>query len=120
MPFAQILRTAVDAVVLRVNLPVAAFSTLIANPFTFPAVYYVAYRLGEVLTGGAVPVREAAIEATVKQKIVDQQADVGAWFANSIDWMHSVGTSHAICLGVLATCRRSALPLSSAAFGDGI
>ena len=102
IPFAQILLAAVAAVVLRVNLPVAAFSTLITNPFTFPAVYYVAYRLGEFLTGGEAPVPEEAIETEVKVRIIEQQADVGGWFANSIDWMQSVGSSLAIGLSTLA------------------
>jgi uncharacterized protein (DUF2062 family) len=102
VPFAQILLAAVAAVILRVNLPVAAFSTLITNPFTFPAVYYVAYRLGELLTGGKAPVPEAAIETAVKEKIIEQQADVGGWFANSLDWMQSVGGSLAIGLSVMA------------------
>lgn len=102
IPFAQILLAAIAAVMLRVNLPVAAFSTLVTNPFTFPAVYFVAYRLGELLTGGEAPVPEEAIETEVKVKILEQQTDVSGWFANSIDWMQSVGSSLAIGLGVLA------------------
>jgi uncharacterized protein (DUF2062 family) len=102
VPFAQILLAAIAAVVLRVNLPVAAFSTLVSNPFTFPALYYAAYRLGEMLTGGEAPVPEKAIEIEVTEKIIDQQADVGGWFANSIDWMQSVGTSLALGLSVMA------------------
>lgn len=102
IPFAQILFAAVAAVILRVNLPVAAFSTLITNPFTFPAIYYVAYRLGEFLTGGEAPVPEKTIEIVVTEKIVEQQADVSGWFANSIDWMQSVGASLAIGLSVMA------------------
>lgn len=102
VPFAQILLAAIAAIILRVNLPVAAFSTLITNPFTFPAIYYVAYRIGEFLTGGKAPVPEAVIETEVKVKIIDQQADVGGWLANSIDWMQSVGPSLAIGLSVLA------------------
>jgi uncharacterized protein (DUF2062 family) len=102
VPFAQILLAAVAAVILRVNLPVAAFSTLITNPFTVPAIYYVAYRLGEFLIGGEAPVPEKAIEIEVTEKIIGQQADVSGWFANSIDWMQSVGTSLAIGLGVMA------------------
>ncbi len=102
IPFAQILLAAIAAVILRVNLPVAAFSTLITNPFTFPAVYYVAYRLGELLTGGDARVPEVVIETDVNIRIVGQQADVAGWFANSMDWMQSVGPSLAIGLGTLA------------------
>ncbi|MFZ5555348.1 MAG: DUF2062 domain-containing protein [Pseudomonadota bacterium] len=51
IPVAQILLAAVVAVWLRVNLPVATVSTLITNPFTFPPIYFAAYRLGGWLTG---------------------------------------------------------------------
>lgn len=102
IPFAQILLAAVAAVILRVNLPVATFSTLITNPFTFPAIYYVAYRLGELITGGEAPLPEATLETEVKVRIVEQQADVGGWLANSLDWMQSVGPSLAIGLSTLA------------------
>lgn len=102
IPFAQILLAAVAAVILRVNLPVAAFSTLVTNPFTFPAVYYLAYRIGELLTWSDDEVPETVIEETVKEKILEQQADVGGWLSNSIDWMQSTGPSLAIGLSVLA------------------
>ncbi len=102
VPFAQILLAAVAAIILRVNLPIAAFSTLVSNPLTFPALYYFAYQLGEFLTGGAAPVPETAIENAVTKKIVDQQAEVGGWLANLIDWIQSVGPSLALGLSVLA------------------
>lgn len=102
VPFAQILLAAIAAVILRVNLPVAAFMTLVTNPLTFPAIYYGAYRLGEFLTGGDAPVPETAIETTVREKIVEHQANVGGWLANLLDWMQSVGSSLAIGLIVLA------------------
>lgn len=51
IPVAQILFAAIFAVILRANLPVAAFSTLVSNPFTFPPIYYAAYRLGSMLLG---------------------------------------------------------------------
>lgn len=102
IPFAQILLAAVAAVMLRVNLPVAAFSTLVSNPFTFPPLYYIAYRIGEFLTGGQAPVPEETIESEVKVRIVDQQADVSGWFSNLLDWMQSVGQSLAIGLSVMA------------------
>ncbi len=54
IPVAQILLAAMVAVWLRVNLPVATVSTLVTNPFTFPPIYYAAYRLGSWLTGVSV------------------------------------------------------------------
>lgn len=51
IPVAQILLAAIAAVVLRVNLPVAAAATLITNPLTVPPIYYGAYHLGAWVTG---------------------------------------------------------------------
>lgn len=51
IPLAQIPIAAAVAVWLRANLLVAVGSTLITNPFTFPPVYFFAYRLGSMLTG---------------------------------------------------------------------
>ena len=51
IPLAQIPIAAAVAVWLRANLLVAVGSTLITNPFTFPPVYFFAYRLGAMLTG---------------------------------------------------------------------
>ena len=46
IPLAQIPLSAIFAVFLRANLTVAAVSTLVTNPFTFPGIYYVAYQFG--------------------------------------------------------------------------
>lgn len=51
LPLGQIPAAAVVAVAMRANVPVAAVSTLVTNPVTFPAVYYSAYRIGSRLTG---------------------------------------------------------------------
>lgn len=51
IPVAQILFAAIFAVILRANLPVAVFSTLVSNPFTFSPIYYAGYRLGSLLLG---------------------------------------------------------------------
>lgn len=49
LPVGQFLLAALTAVPLRANVPLAAAATLVTNPFTFPAVYYAAYRLGRFL-----------------------------------------------------------------------
>lgn len=49
-PF-QVLSAALFAVVLRVNLPVAAVATFYTNPFTIVPLYYLAYRLGALVLG---------------------------------------------------------------------
>lgn len=51
IPVAQIPVSAAAAILLRANVPAAAASTLITNPVTFGPVYYLAYRLGNRLTG---------------------------------------------------------------------
>ncbi len=51
IPIGQILVAAVFAVFLRANLPMAAVSTLVTNPFTFAPVYFFAYQLGSAILG---------------------------------------------------------------------
>jgi len=53
IPIAQILLAAAVAVCLRVNVPIAAFSTLVTNPLTVPPIYYTAYHLGAWATGAS-------------------------------------------------------------------
>lgn len=101
IPFAQIVVSALAAVVLRVNLPAAAFSTLITNPFTFPAVYYVAYKLGDLLTGARSIVPEVAIQSDI-EKAVEAQLQVTSWISNMVDWLQSVGLPLAVGLSVMA------------------
>ncbi len=48
----QMLSAALLAVLLRVNLPVAVIVTFYTNPFTIIPLYYLAYKLGMVVTGG--------------------------------------------------------------------
>jgi uncharacterized protein (DUF2062 family) len=55
VPLAQIPLTAVAAIALRANLPVAAASTLVTNPVTFGPLYYLAYHLGSWVTGDDTP-----------------------------------------------------------------
>jgi uncharacterized protein (DUF2062 family) len=49
VPIAQTPFAAAFALGLRANLPVAALSTLITNPFTFPVIYVSAYQAGRSL-----------------------------------------------------------------------
>lgn len=50
LPFAgQMIAAALLALVLRVNIPVAAASTWIVNPLTIGPMYYFAYEVGSVL-----------------------------------------------------------------------
>jgi uncharacterized protein (DUF2062 family) len=51
VPIGQIPLAAMFAILLHANLPMAALSTLVTNPFTFGPVYYFAYKLGAFLLG---------------------------------------------------------------------
>lgn len=51
IPVGQIFLAVALAVILRGNLLMAASSTFITNPLTFPAVYYIAWKLGCWLLG---------------------------------------------------------------------
>lgn len=51
VPLAQIPLAAGAAILLRANLPTAVASTLVTNPFTFPPVYYAAWKLGQAVLG---------------------------------------------------------------------
>jgi len=67
-PVMQIALAAVFALLLRANLPVAAASTLVTNPFTYAPVFLAAYKVGSWLLGEPVnPEQEAAIQAGVMQ-----------------------------------------------------
>jgi len=47
----QMLSSAIFAIIFRVNLPVAAFTTLYTNPFTILPLYVVAYEVGAWVSG---------------------------------------------------------------------
>jgi uncharacterized protein len=70
IPVAQILFAAIFAVILRANLPVAAASTLITNPFTFPPIYYAAYQLGSIVLGEPpAPITEADLDPEIASTV---------------------------------------------------
>ncbi|KZE25910.1 hypothetical protein EV683_10480 [Crenobacter luteus] len=47
----QMLTAAILALLIRVNLPVAVFTTLYTNPFTYLPLYFLAFRYGEFILG---------------------------------------------------------------------
>jgi uncharacterized protein (DUF2062 family) len=59
IPVAQIFGAALFAVLLRANLPVAAVSTLVSNPFTYAPIFVLAYRTGASVLGEPVRAEEA-------------------------------------------------------------
>jgi uncharacterized protein (DUF2062 family) len=99
LPVAQILFAAVAAVLLRANLAVAAASTLVTNPLTFPFVYYLAYRVGSFLSGG----RGSGGDVALSQEAAGHATDVGGWVAALGNWASSIGVPLAIGVVTLAT-----------------
>ncbi len=92
----QMLGGALLAVVFRVNLPVAVFGTLYTNPLTIVPLYYLAYKLGMLVTGqdsGALP--EPALEFHI--------SDIGAWIGMLSEWMTAMGRPFVLGLVLLAS-----------------
>jgi uncharacterized protein (DUF2062 family) len=102
VPFAQIVLAAVAAIFLRVNLPVAAFSTLITNPFTFPGVYYFAFLVGGWFTSPETAAPVTVIETGVQKTLVAQKQFLEGWFAPALEWIQTVGPQLLIGLSVMA------------------
>lgn len=94
IPVAQIFLAAIAAVWLRVNLPVAAMCTLITNPFTFPPIYFAAYRLGGWLTGSSSSRPPEAVVQEAQAAVVQS--------ANWLEIFSSFGQPLAVGLAVLA------------------
>lgn len=54
----HILGATLVALMLRINIPVAALTTFVSNPLTMPPIYYFNYRLGAlILPGDSAPFR---------------------------------------------------------------
>jgi hypothetical protein len=104
LPVGQIVLAAIVAVVFRVNLPVAAFSTLVTNPLTFAPIYYAAYRLGSVLTGRNPEAPQARIANDLGATLVEQQTDVVHWGEHTLGWLQGVGLPLVVGLLVIAVC----------------
>jgi uncharacterized protein len=90
----QMLGAAIVAVVFRVNLPVALFTTLYTNPLTIGPLYIAAFYLGRLLVGGEGAVLAEAPEFT--------WGGMGEWMRAMAHWMMSLGKPLATGLAVLA------------------
>ncbi len=71
VPVAQIPLSALVAVAMRANLPVAMGSTLVTNPITFGPLYYAAYQVGVSIVG--TPPKPAADAQEVMAQAPDPQ-----------------------------------------------
>jgi uncharacterized protein (DUF2062 family) len=96
IPFMHTALAALLAIPLRANVAVAAAFTLLVNPLTIPAVYYVAYRTGmwELRADAAVTNPAAA-------------AHVSGEFSKFLFWIHEA--SGPIALGILTLAITAAL-----------
>lgn len=79
IPVMQIAGAAVFAVLLRANLPVAALSTLVSNPFTYAPIGVLAYQTGSWILG-----READLQAAER---LAQGTDTPATEVASPGWI---------------------------------
>ena len=89
----QMIGGALLAVVFRVNLPVAVFTTFYTNPFTIVPLYIVAYEIGTLVTGqpNGIPQMPPPLE----------NGEVLKWMAGLMNWMTSLGEPLLIGLPLL-------------------
>ncbi len=92
VPFAQILFAAMLSVTVRANLPVAAATTFITNPFTTPFIWAFSYKVGE---------RLLYFDAIMHTSPIDSLLQVtDAW--QMIQWLTAEGKVLALGLVVVA------------------
>lgn len=92
-PF-QMLGAALFAVALRVNLPVALFTTLYTNPFTILPLYLLAYEYGALVLGR---------EGELNRDHLDLPAlHWNDWPDVLLDWLVRLGPAFAVGLPLLA------------------
>lgn len=93
-PF-QMIGAAIMAVLFRVNLPVAMFTTLYTNPFTILPLYALAYELGAFVTGHH--------NGVTSMRLSLPEMDWSNWATVLPDWLLSLGKPFAIGLPLLAS-----------------
>jgi uncharacterized protein len=83
------------AVTFHVNLPIAIFVTLYSNPFTIVPLYFIAFKLGQLVmleTGNELPPLAFGLEGK----------GFTEWLPAALHWLSSVGKPLAIGLPLLA------------------
>lgn len=91
----QFFFAALFAIVFKVNLPVAVFTTLYSNPLTIVPIYIVAYAIGEFVIGngtGNLP--------QVELHLLDK--NIGEWLPALVDWAVSLGKPLLVGIFLLA------------------
>ncbi len=90
----QMIGAALLAVLFRVNLPVALFTTLYTNPFTILPLYFVAYEYGAIVIGQR--------NGITMERLAVPDMSWGNWIAVLSDWFVALGKPFAIGLPLLA------------------
>lgn len=90
----QMISAVFIAVVLRVNLPVAAFTTLYTNPFTILPLYALAYEIGAWVSG--------VHNGVARAKLSFPEMHWHDWMGKLWDWMMALGEPIMIGLPLLA------------------
>jgi uncharacterized protein (DUF2062 family) len=91
----QFLAAALLAVGFKVNLPIAVVVTLYSNPFTIVPLYYLAFKLGELLFwrgNGELPDMALALQGKGFRE----------WIPTALEWIASVGKPLLVGLPLLA------------------
>src|SRR5262249_44156028 len=91
----QFTAAALLAIAFRVNLPVAVLITLYSNPFTIVPLYYLAFKLGQLVllqSGGDVP--------SVTLELWDKS--IGEWLPAVLEWLKSLGKPLLVGIPLLA------------------
>jgi hypothetical protein len=94
-PF-QMLTAALLCILIKVNLPVALFTTLYTNPVTIGPLYLVAYQIGRLIVG------VGGDGAAATQAPEMDWSHLGAWMEAFGAWMLSLGKPLGIGLVALA------------------
>ncbi|MFZ5522745.1 MAG: DUF2062 domain-containing protein [Pseudomonadota bacterium] len=90
----QMICAALMAVLLRVNLPVAAFTTFYTNPFTILPLYALAYKLGAWVSG--------AHSGVAMAKLSFPEMQWHDWVSKLWDWLVMLGEPILVGLPLLA------------------
>jgi uncharacterized protein len=91
----QFLAAALLAVGFKVNLPIAVVVTLYSNPFTIVPLYYLAFKLGELVFwrgNGELPDMALALQGKGFRE----------WIPTALEWIASVGKPLLVGLPLLA------------------
>lgn len=101
IPFAQILFAAILALPIRANVPVAALTTFITNPFTTPFIWFIAYEIGSFILRFDAMTMSRPIDTAVRT------TDVGMM----MQWLTGAATITAFGLVVLGIVSAAVLYL---------